>query len=194
MNTYHSTDINQFITDSTNVDPRWPKQANPQFFQGDDIKLPFYVVVDKVPVSEDTHIMSITLKKSNYAVNMLWTATIGNGLFKMPGVQGYYYILIPSAVSSLLLPGYYSFDIRLTDNTTMGSNVARSFVVASYGFNLELSSSSPNPSLTTNPLNTEQSYNTGKVVSSAIESTLPLGLAGVVNNPSIPTLITYREV
>jgi len=161
-----------------NISQTGIKQESPKFFQGEDIRLSFYLNYNGVPVSEQKYIIEAIVKKSPIAKNILWKGVLGNGLYKTD-VNGNFYILMPAAASALFLPGAYYFDAKIMEKVGSGNDVKDlTVVVLSDMFNIELSAASPNPGLRPSK-SEESSYDpeTGitTVTITSVEPTLPLG-------------------
>ncbi len=143
-NSYYTTQMLEGNPEQTGI-----KQPAPQFYQGEDIQLQFYLNYNGAPVISDKYVVDIIVKKSTAAQNVLWKATLGNGLYELtPKVPGYYYISMPAAISSLFLPGTYYITARLKE--VVGQNKGPSdltIFMLNMPFNIELSSASPNPKL-----------------------------------------------
>ena len=152
------------------------RSRSPKYYQGEDIKLAFYLDYNGVPVSEDKYIIEVFVKKSQSANNVLWKAVIGNGLYRK-GKEGDFYILLPASASSKFLPGVYYLDVKITEKIGEGDDVKDlSLVLLSTTFTLELGASSPNPKLAANKVE-ETSYDPSTGITTikitTVEPTLP---------------------
>lgn len=124
------------------------RQEAPLFKQGEDIKLFFYLNYNGSYVDLEKHELQLMLKKLPRAQNVLWSAKLNAGLFKVEGIPGYFYMLLPSEISSYFLPGSYYIDIVLTEKVGTGEAVRDTKqVIRSFMLEIDLGASSPNPKL-----------------------------------------------
>lgn len=152
------------------------RSESPRFYQGEDLKLAFYLDYNGQPVTEEKYQLEAIVKKSPAAQNILWKGYQGTGLYNN-GKAGDYYILIPSTITSNFLPGTYYFDVKLSEKVGEGDAVRDlSFVILSSTFTLELSAGSPYPKLAAHRIE-ERSYDpsTGitTITITSVEPTLP---------------------
>lgn len=153
------------------------KQLSPAFVQGDDIKLVFGLFYYTSPLDYKKVKLEGIVKKTPYASNILWTATIGKGLYPVDGKPGYFYILMPSEISGLFLPGTYYFDVRMTEKLGEGDNIRDMTVtMLKSTFTLELASTSPHPELRPigrSEVTYDSTENVVTVVKTSVEITQP---------------------
>lgn len=124
------------------------KQPSPSFNQGEDIGLSFFVNYEGKPLNKLDWNLRGVIKKSVHAENVLWQAIPEVSLFEKESTPGYYYFVMPGAISGQFLPGIYFFDLLGTQKVGHGpDHLDRTRVLLSATFNIELSASSPNPKL-----------------------------------------------
>ena len=163
-----------------NVEEDGIKQPSPKFYQGEDVKLHFYLNYEGHPPDLSKHALSVILKKSPSADTVLWSATVGDGLYKDKGYQdGMYYLLMSSSMSSQFIPGLYYIDVILREKVGEGEAAKDlSQVILSTTINIALSTTSPNPKLrgskrVTSTYDPDTGVTTVTISGTNIESTLP---------------------
>lgn len=156
------------------------KQPSPQFYQGEDIRLSFYLNINGNVVTPDKYNIELILKKSPSATNILWKGQYGAGVYSSSQTvpNGRYYMLMPAEVSALFLPGTYYLDAKVTEKIGTGDLVKDVVTIIQLGtINIDLSAASPNPFLKPRKVQ-EVTYDpeTGvtTVTITSVEGTLPL--------------------
>ncbi len=152
------------------------RDQSPRFYQGEDVRLSFYLNYNGAPVDTDKHHLEAIVKKSPSAVNVLWKGRLNDGLYHKKA-KGDFYILMPDSASSLFLPGTYYLDIKLSEKSGEGEDVTDiTAIILSTTFTLELTAASPNPKLAANK-SEEVSYDASTGITTikitSVEPTLP---------------------
>ena len=191
--TYYTTQMLDGQPEQTGI-----YQLSPTFYQGEDVIINFYLQIDGAPVTLDHWDVSLIVKKSNFANNILWSAFPGNGLIpRVGGKDGYFEMIMPAAISSLFLPGSYYMALKTVENPGTGNPKDRTIVPLQAYFNLELSAASPNPKLRAT-VTTELIYDiyagTLTTQTTSVEPTLPIAAnidtMGGGPNPPITVVTT----
>lgn len=114
----------------------------PEYYQGEDIKLGFYLAVDNLPVTPKDYNILGTLKSSEFSDECHYTATINNLGLLADDIKGNYTLFVPSGVTTILSPGTYYFQIQLTERTGDYPK-AKTFVALKATVNISRSNFSP---------------------------------------------------
>jgi len=126
------------------------------FYQGEDIVINFYLTFNGEPVTEDKWDIVGTVKKNQYAQNVLWEAKINNGLYKQKP-DGYYQVILPSEASATFLSGTYWLVVMIHEKSGEGPKDL-DLVVLNQPFSINYSAASPNPGKALDRTATEQTY------------------------------------
>jgi hypothetical protein len=152
------------------------RSQSPRFYQGEDLKLSFYLNYKGQPVTGEKYTLEVIVKKSPAAQNILWKGYLENGLYNNEAA-GDFHVLIPSTITSNFLPGIYYLDVKLQEKVGEGDAIRDvSLIILSTTFTLELSAGSPFPKLAAHRTE-ERTYDpaTGitTITITSVEPTLP---------------------
>lgn len=115
-------------------------QPGATFTQGTDIGLACYITIDDLPLSLENYSLTFLLKKDETAQNIMFRYMV---MEKTDGIEGYYTVVIPKAVSALLRQGTYYFSFVGVKHHTLETQV-----VYKGTLNIEIGVASPNPAIT----------------------------------------------
>lgn len=148
------------------------KQPAPVALQGEDVVLTFplkQVIDTKLWTNFECHV-----KKNNYASNTLWLVKPGSGLTV---TSGEFRMVMPTAVSSLFLPGTYHVVLVGRQKPGEGSPLDRTTVLGESMFEIQLSAGSPCPKLSgdvTVAIETDPDTGQVTITRTGVEPTVPL--------------------
>lgn len=153
------------------------KQLTPAFSQGTDVDLRFTLQYNGKPISITDWDLKAIVKKNVYAVNILWLAPLGTGLYNQEDNLGVFRLIMPAEISSLFLPGTYFLEVRGKQKVgKLDSHKDLTVTLMTAAFSIELSPGSPNPTLHATS-NREVSFNpeTGYTLTTYtnVEPTMP---------------------
>jgi len=157
--------------------PRLPRQYGIKqpavvALQGEDVVLTFPLkqrIDTKLWTNYECHV-----KKNNYASNTLWLVKPGSGLTV---TSSEFQMVMPTAVSSLFLPGTYHIVLVGRQRLGEGNPIDRITVLGESMFELQLSAASPSPKLSGDvTVAVERDPNTGQItiIRTGVEPTVPL--------------------
>jgi len=106
------------MLDSTNAQ-MGPKQLGLSFNQGEECKFKTYLNMFGKPFDLDKYELTVVVKKNDWASRLIWRGTVGNGIFPVDGVPGFFEVWMPSIVTSMLKAGAYHFGF--TANEKIGA-------------------------------------------------------------------------
>lgn len=161
---------------------QYVKQPPVMFVQGDDVTFNIYLSYDGQHVDTDKQTIEVFVRKNDYAVNTLWRATLGNGIFEDDKAHkpGYFRVWMPSIVSALFLPGTYQFAFRLKEKLGEGTGgVDKTVTLKEYPVEIIRGANMPNPKLAVNmEVITAYDPESGQytLMVSGVEQTVPVGI------------------
>ena len=158
------------------VAPRYGLKQLPQSFaQGEDGLVNFELSFNDKPLKLEDWTLKAMVKKNVHAANILWQVDFGQHFYYDAG-HGIYTMVLPSAASSLFLPGTYHLSVKGKQKTGTGGHVDRTVTLATTLFEITLDAASPNPKLSAETV-TEVAYDpeTGiyKITRTTVEGTVP---------------------
>jgi hypothetical protein len=115
------------------------------FYQGEDIVYDLFLF-NGSPVSSTEYEVSVLVKTSPRAYNVVWQGSLDNGVYPAPNESGYYEVWIPSSVTATFFAGTYYVDVLLQEKVGLGKGrYDRKYLVLQTNFNIEYSNFSPSP-------------------------------------------------
>ena len=94
-----------------------PKQLGLAFNQGEEARFSTYLNMFGQPFDLAKYDLFVLVKRDDWAERVIWRATVGNGIFPVEGVAGYFEIWVPSLVTRHLNPGAYHFAFQAKEKT-----------------------------------------------------------------------------
>lgn len=146
-----------YTTQNLDGTPEVPAKAVPlDFYQGEDIILDIYLNYGDEAITTDNWEIKGVVKKTKYATNTLWSATLDNGLYKKD-VQGYYRFLISAEATALFVPGTYWLTITVA--AINGNDIKDlTLVLVNQPFSINASAASPYSVKQLDSTHTERTY------------------------------------
>jgi hypothetical protein len=115
------------------------------FYQGEDAVYDLFLF-NGAPISSAEYDVSVLVKTSPRAYNVVWQGTLDNGVYPAPNESGYYEVWIPSNVTATFFAGTYYLDVLVHEKLGSGKGrYDRKYLALQTVFNIEYSNFSPSP-------------------------------------------------